>query len=272
MRNDIRRGRHNITASVAQAIQDINRNFVNGNFEDVCSVVGLYKQPGFDPMVLVHWGDLEESDDDALEWIQKENICGFSSIEGDGMEEEKIVVFWGLNTSSTLTTSTAYVGKIQMKDALIEEDAGLQARQHKVMYVDGDSEVIDLVSLEYSQVERKTEDQKRYKRIAWILEKYDSQPIRQKVEDLFAEYKSVKAKRRRSSNKTTEDPKKKAKAKRSTEEKEENKDDEDNEEDELPLSHRVRRETVGKDAAQKTVEAKRRRSSNKTTEVTLPQP
>ena len=59
MRNDIRRGRHNITASVAQAIQDINRNFVNGNFEDVCSVVGLYKQPGFDPMVLVHWGDLE---------------------------------------------------------------------------------------------------------------------------------------------------------------------------------------------------------------------
>ena len=29
------------------------------------------------------------------------------------MEDEKIVVFWGLNTSSTLTTSTPYVGKIQ---------------------------------------------------------------------------------------------------------------------------------------------------------------
>jgi hypothetical protein len=34
-----------------------------------------------------------------------------------------------------------------MKDARIEEDAGLQARQHKVMYVDGDSEVLRGVGL-----------------------------------------------------------------------------------------------------------------------------
>lgn len=59
MRKDIRRGKHNITASVAQALHDITRNYGNVNFEDVCSVVGLYKQPGYDPMVLVHWDDVE---------------------------------------------------------------------------------------------------------------------------------------------------------------------------------------------------------------------
>ena len=34
-----------------------------------------------------------------------------------------------------------------MKDARIEEDAGLKAREHKVVYEDGDSEVLRGVGL-----------------------------------------------------------------------------------------------------------------------------
>jgi len=79
-----------------------------------CSIVGLYRKPGFEAMVLVKWDEPLENED-VVEWITETDISkDFSSIEGHSLDNERIVIWWGRdNCSNIMVSSIFYAGNIQ---------------------------------------------------------------------------------------------------------------------------------------------------------------